>query len=107
MKLLIMNLSINQLDHPAVYLSIYLSILNSGRLVDSHKRVGKDEMLQMIRHGADTVFQSKESLIADDDIDMVLAKVSLLISGLYGHVFIMCLSRDINCVHVIGHLFIM
>ena len=84
-----MNLSINQLDHPAVYLSIYLSILNSGRLVDSHKRVGKDEMLQMIRHGADTVFQSKESLITDDDIDIVLAKVSLLISGLYGHVFIM------------------
>ena len=48
-----------------------------GRLVDSHKRVGKDEMLQMIRHGADTVFQSKESLISDDDIDTILAKVCI------------------------------
>ena len=43
--------------------------------MDSQKRVGKDEMLQMIRHGADTVFQSKESLITDDNIDTILAKV--------------------------------
>ena len=49
--------------------------LFSGRLVDSHKRVGKDEMLQMIRHGADTVFQSKDSMIQEEDIDTILAKV--------------------------------
>ncbi len=49
----------------------------TGRLADSQKRVGKDEMLQMIRHGADTVFQSKDSLITDDNIDTILAKVCL------------------------------
>lgn len=49
-------------------------VIQQGRLVDSHKRVGKDEMLQMIRHGADTVFQSKESLIQEEDIDAILAK---------------------------------
>ena len=32
-------------------------------------------MLQMIRHGADTVFQSKDSLIQEEDIDTILAKV--------------------------------
>lgn len=55
--------------------SFFLLSQYVGRLVDSHKRVGKDEMLQMIRHGADTVFQSKDSLITDDDIDTILAKV--------------------------------
>ena len=32
-------------------------------------------MLQMIRHGADTVFQSKDSMIQEEDIDTILAKV--------------------------------
>ena len=39
-------------------------------------------MLQMIRHGADTVFQSKESTITDEDIDTIVAKVG---------------SEDIHC----------
>ena len=50
-------------------------VVHVGRLVDSHKRVDKDEMLQMIRHGADNVFQSKDSLITDDNIDTILEKV--------------------------------
>ena len=54
---------------------VYFSFI-LGRLVDSHKRVGKDEMLQMIRHGADTVFQSKDSMVSDEDIETILAKVS-------------------------------
>ncbi|XP_041379818.1 LOW QUALITY PROTEIN: SWI/SNF-related matrix-associated actin-dependent regulator of chromatin subfamily A member 5-like, partial [Gigantopelta aegis] len=49
-------------------------VIQQGRLVDSHKRVGKDEMLQMIRHGADTVFQSKDSMVSDEDIETILAK---------------------------------
>ena len=52
-----------------------LLLVALGRLVDSHKRVDKDEMLQMIRHGADNVFQSKDSLITDDNIDTILEKV--------------------------------
>jgi SWI/SNF-related matrix-associated actin-dependent regulator of chromatin subfamily A member 5 len=46
-----------------------------GRLVDATaNKVGKDEMLSMIRHGANLVFASKESLITEDDIDAILAK---------------------------------
>ena len=58
-------------------------LVTTGRLVDSQKRVGKDEMLQMIRHGADAVFQSKDSLITDDNIDTILAKVSLHLLYMY------------------------
>lgn len=54
-----------------------------GRLVDpSANKLGKDEMLSIIRHGATHVFASKESEITDDDIDAILErgerKVSLV-----------------------------
>ena len=35
-------------------------------------KVGKDEVLQMIRHGADQVFASKDSTISDENIDKIL-----------------------------------
>ena len=46
----------------------------AGRLMDSHQKVGSEEMLQMIRHGANVVFSSKESMAAEDDIDEILKK---------------------------------
>jgi len=47
----------------------------AGRLVDqSANKLGKDEMLSMIRHGADHVFASKDSEITDQDIDALLEK---------------------------------
>lgn len=47
----------------------------SGRLVDQNlNKLGKDEMLQMIRHGATHVFASKESEITDEDIDHILER---------------------------------
>lgn len=46
-----------------------------GRLVDQNlNKIGKDEMLQMIRHGATHVFASKESEITDEDIDGILER---------------------------------
>ena len=45
-----------------------------GRLVDANQKLGKNEMLNMIRHGADQVFASKESTITEDDIDAIMAK---------------------------------
>lgn len=35
-------------------------------------KLGKDEVLNMIRHGASHVFASKESEITDDDIDRIM-----------------------------------
>lgn len=47
----------------------------TGRLAENKSnQLGKDEMLNMIRFGADHVFASKESEISDEDIDALLAK---------------------------------
>jgi hypothetical protein len=49
--------------------------LCAGRLVDSKSnQLAKDEMLNMIRHGANHVFASKDSEITDEDIDVILTK---------------------------------
>ena len=40
-------------------------------------KLGKDEVLQMIRHGANHVFASKDSAITDEDIDSLLEKGKL------------------------------
>ncbi|RZF43147.1 hypothetical protein LSTR_LSTR012567 [Laodelphax striatellus] len=47
---------------------------SQGRLVDNKSALNKDEMLQMIRHGANHVFASKDSEITDEDIDTILRK---------------------------------
>ncbi len=49
-------------------------VIQQGRLVDSHQKVGNTEMLNMIRHGADKVFSAKDSTVSDDDIETILAK---------------------------------
>ncbi|KAF9588424.1 hypothetical protein IFM89_010183 [Coptis chinensis] len=36
--------------------------------------VNKDELLQMVRFGAEMVFSSKDSTIRDEDIDRIIAK---------------------------------
>lgn len=40
----------------------------------SANKLGKDEMLSIIRHGATHVFASKESEITDDDINAILER---------------------------------
>ncbi|KAK7097547.1 SWI/SNF-related matrix-associated actin-dependent regulator of chromatin subfamily A member 5-like [Littorina saxatilis] len=50
-------------------------VIQQGRLVDNTtNKLGKDEVLNMIRHGASHVFASKDSEITDEDIDSIIAK---------------------------------
>ncbi|XP_041358454.1 SWI/SNF-related matrix-associated actin-dependent regulator of chromatin subfamily A member 5-like [Gigantopelta aegis] len=50
-------------------------VIQQGRLVDSaSSKLGKDEVLKMIRHGASEVFASKDSQISDEDIDSIIQK---------------------------------
>ncbi|KAL5459816.1 hypothetical protein EMCRGX_G033193 [Ephydatia muelleri] len=49
-------------------------VIQQGRLVDQHKKVGNEEMLSMIRHGADAVFSAKDSMFTDEDIETILAR---------------------------------
>ena len=45
--------------------------------MDSQRKLGKDEMLSMIRHGANVVFSSRDSMITDDDINTILERGEL------------------------------
>uniref|UniRef100_A0AAY5ETR3 SWI/SNF related, matrix associated, actin dependent regulator of chromatin, subfamily a, member 1 n=1 Tax=Electrophorus electricus TaxID=8005 RepID=A0AAY5ETR3_ELEEL len=49
-------------------------VIQQGRLIDQQNKIGKDEMLQMIRHGATHVFASKDSELTDEDIDTILER---------------------------------
>ncbi|XP_062558461.1 chromatin-remodeling complex ATPase chain Iswi [Armigeres subalbatus] len=50
-------------------------VIQQGRLVDNKtNQLNKDEMLNIIRFGANHVFQSKDSEITDEDIDRILQK---------------------------------
>lgn len=49
-------------------------VIQQGRLVESQKTLGKEDMLAMIRHGANTIFAGKEATITDEDIDSILSK---------------------------------
>ncbi|XP_071453497.1 chromatin-remodeling complex ATPase chain Iswi-like [Hetaerina americana] len=50
-------------------------VIQQGRLVDGKSnQLNKEQMLSMIRYGANHVFASKESAITDEDIDTILEK---------------------------------
>ncbi|KAF5752224.1 putative chromatin-remodeling complex ATPase chain-like [Tripterygium wilfordii] len=48
-------------------------VIQQGRLAEQ-KTVNKDELLQMVRFGAEMVFSSKDDTITDEDIDRIIAK---------------------------------
>ncbi|KAH9113785.1 hypothetical protein AeMF1_012062 [Aphanomyces euteiches] len=50
-------------------------VVQQGRLQEKQKNLSKNDMLDMIRFGADEVFRANEdSTITDEDIDAILAK---------------------------------
>ncbi|XP_073919886.1 probable global transcription activator SNF2L1 isoform X8 [Castor canadensis] len=50
-------------------------VIQQGRLIDQQSnKLAKEEMLQMIRHGATHVFASKESELTDEDIATILER---------------------------------
>lgn len=58
-------------------------VIQQGRLVDNKQnQLNKDEMLNMIRHGANHVFASKDSEITDEDIETILMKGEAKTEGL-------------------------
>ena len=60
-------------ERAAVKLKLDRLVIQQGRLVDNKQNLGKDEMLNIIRHGAKHVFSSKDADVTEDDIDRVLA----------------------------------
>jgi len=50
-------------------------VIQQGRLAESKKNLGKDEVLEMIRYGAETLFNTTNvDDIKDEDIDLILAR---------------------------------
>ncbi|CAM9293074.1 unnamed protein product, partial [Ectocarpus sp. 4 AP-2014] len=48
-------------------------IVQQGRLTDNAKKLGKEQLLDALRFGADKVFRSKDTSITDADIDAIMA----------------------------------
>lgn len=74
-------------------------VIQQGRLMDSHQKVGNNEMLNMIRHGADKVFSAKDSTVTDDDIETILAKGEKKVLAYSGMValYVGALSSPTDC----------
>lgn len=48
--------------------------------MDNKANLNKDDMLNIIRHGANHVFASKDSEITEEDIDTILQKGEVKVS---------------------------
>lgn len=49
-------------------------VIQQGRLVENTKSVNKDDLLSMVRYGAEMVFSSAPSKITEEDIDAIIQK---------------------------------
>lgn len=49
-------------------------VVQQGRLQEKQAKLSKNDMLEMIRFGADQVFRAVDSNITDEDIDAILAR---------------------------------
>lgn len=49
-------------------------VIQQGRLVENTKSVNKDDLLNMVRYGAEMVFSSEASKITEEDIDAIIQK---------------------------------
>ena len=77
-----MNISFICHSFTCIFHCVFTYPLLKGRLTDAGKKLGKDEVLSMIRHGANHVFASKDSTITDDDIDKILERGEKMVSAM-------------------------
>lgn len=49
-------------------------VIQQGRLVENTKGVNKDDLLSMVRYGAERVFSSEATNITEEDVDALIAK---------------------------------
>ncbi|KAJ1360958.1 chromatin-remodeling ATPase isw1 [Parelaphostrongylus tenuis] len=65
------------IERAEVKLRLDSIVIQQGRIAEAQKTLGKDDMINMIRHGAELVFASKDSTITDEDIDTILKRAEL------------------------------
>lgn len=49
-------------------------VIQQGRLTQNASKVGKDDLLSMVKYGAEKVFSSEPAKITDEDIDLIISK---------------------------------
>lgn len=49
-------------------------VIQQGRLTQNTSKVGKDDLLSMVKYGAEQVFSSEPAKITDEDIDAIISK---------------------------------
>jgi hypothetical protein len=49
-------------------------VIQQGRLTQNANKVGKDDLLSMVKYGAELVFSSEPAKITDEDIDAIISK---------------------------------
>ena len=49
-------------------------VIQQGRSSQPIKAAAKDDLVSMIQHGADSIFQSVDSTISNDDIEEILKR---------------------------------
>lgn len=59
-------------ERAAVKLRLDRMVIQQGRLAEQKQNLGKDEMLNIIKHGAKHVFASKDADVVEEDIDKLL-----------------------------------
>lgn len=50
------------------------AVIQQGRLAEQHSSLEKDELMRMVRFGADQILSGKGGTYTDDDIDALIAK---------------------------------
>ncbi|KAI9906451.1 hypothetical protein PsorP6_003258 [Peronosclerospora sorghi] len=50
------------------------AIIQQGRLAQQNRKISKDELMTIVRFGADKIFNVRRSMITDEDIDAILAR---------------------------------
>eukprot|EP01125_Pyxidicula_operculata_P010463 TRINITY_DN343_c0_g1_i2.p1 TRINITY_DN343_c0_g1~~TRINITY_DN343_c0_g1_i2.p1 ORF type:complete len:1022 (-),score=230.12 TRINITY_DN343_c0_g1_i2:81-3146(-) len=61
-------------ERAEIKLKLDAMVIQQGRLVEQTKALSREELLGMIRFGADAIFQAKDSeQLTDEDIDAILA----------------------------------
>ncbi|PIO72732.1 protein, SNF2 family [Teladorsagia circumcincta] len=65
------------IERAEVKLRLDSIVIQQGRIAEAQKTLGKDDMINMIRHGAELVFATKDSTITDDDIDVILERAEV------------------------------
>ncbi|KDE09578.1 hypothetical protein MVLG_00473 [Microbotryum lychnidis-dioicae p1A1 Lamole] len=62
------------LERAAQKLRLDQLVIQQGRTHNSSKLANKDELVEMIQHGADKIINSSESMLIDDDIDDIIRR---------------------------------